>query len=367
MSFLKELFSTKINIAGIDIGTSLIKIIQLNKTAPDKYQLVKVVLNSTPAALIKDGIIIDTKALGENIKQLISTNRFNINKVVASVSGQSVVMRPINMPQMSDKELQNAIRFEAERYLPYSVADAQIKGIILRKSIEGDEKNMEVLLVAAPNEMVKKAEETMKLAGLSVQAIDLEPFALLRTLRLSVDAETFSRTIALIDLGANTSSINIYKAGVLRHNRTIGLAGNNFTKVIGQSLNLSFGEAEKIKKDKGIIRLEGDATPLNPTAMRIFNVITPIISELVTEIQRSFDYYRSRYRGESVDLVVLSGGTSSFKNIDAYLKNELGISCQIAKPFKNVNTVNCGFPAEEIEDLSPALVVAAGLAIREFV
>jgi len=365
MSFIKQLFGGKQVIGGLDLGSSTIKLAQLNKTQTG-YQLAKLAIAPTPPMTIKDGIIVDARVLGDAIRQLLVSNKMTVNRVVGAVSGQSVVIRPINMTQMSDRELQHAIKFEAERYLPYSVAEAQIKGITLRKSIEGDEKNMEVLLVAAPNEMVRNTHDVIKLAGIQPLAIDLEPFALVRALQSTLDPETLKQTIALINLGANISSINIFKDGILRHNRTITVAGNSFTKAIGQSLNLSFEEAEKIKKEKGVIRVEKDATPVAPTTMRIFNVIIPVLNELITEIQRSFDYYRSRYRGESVDLIVLSGGTAKFKNIATYVSGELGIQCQLANPFKTLNIANIpNFTPEELQDLAPVLMVVTGLALRQ--
>ncbi|MHB2019431.1 MAG: type IV pilus assembly protein PilM [Candidatus Xenobia bacterium] len=366
MSFLKNIFGGKQIVAGLDIGSSSIKIAQINK---DKNQLTldRIAIGPSPAMAIKDGQIVDARVLGEAIKQLVTANKFNVSQAIGSVSGQSVVIRPINMTAMTERELQNAIKFEAERYLPYSVADAQIIGTILQKSLKEDEKTMEVLLVAAPNDMVRNMQEVIKLSGNMPKAIDLEPFALLRALEKSLEPTVIQQTIALINLGANSSSINIFKSKTLRHNRTISVAGNAFTKAIGQSLNLSFEEAEKIKKDKGMIRVEKDATPVAPTTMRIYNVIIPVLTELITEIQRSFDYYRSRYRGESVDLVVLSGGTARFKNIDQYINNELGIQCQIADPFKNVSLSGVsGMSVEEIREQAPALMVVMGLALREY-
>lgn len=364
MNILKKLFKGKEEVAGIDIGSSTIKIGQATKS-PNGYQYTRFAWCPTPPMTIKDGAIVDARVLGETIRQLLSTSGFTATRMVSAVSGQSVVIRPINMTQMTERELQHAIKFEAERYLPYSVAEAQINGHILRNSIEGDDKMMEVLLVAAPNEMVKNTQEVIKMAQATPDAIDLEPFALLRALSRGVDPDTLKQTIALINLGASSSSINIFKAGVLRHNRTITVAGNSFTKAIGQSLNLSFEEAEKIKKDKGVIRVEKDATPVAPTTMRIFNVIIPVLTELVTEIQRSFDYYRSRYKGESVDLVVLSGGTAKFKNIDIYISNELSIECQIANPFRNISIQNVqGITPDDLEDLAPMAMVVTGLALR---
>jgi type IV pilus assembly protein PilM len=365
MQFLKKFFSAKGAVGGLDIGTGSIKLAQIIKT-PGGFKLVKYAENPTPSMTIKDGQIIDARVLGDTIRGMLVASKTPIDKVVGSVSGQSVVIRPINMTQMSEKELQNAIKFEAERYLPYSVSDAQIIGTVLRKSVEGDDKSMEVLLVAAPNEMVANAQEVIKMAGIEPSAIDLEPFALVRASQLSLPQEMGNQTIALINLGASSSSINIFKEGILRHNRTITTAGNSFSRAIGQSLNLSFEEAEKLKKEKGVIRVEKDATPVAPTTMRIFNVIMPVLSELITEIQRSFDYYRSRYRGESVDLIVLSGGTAKFKNIDQYISNELGISCEVANPFKNIDISDVeGCSQDELKEIAPMLMVVIGLALRK--
>jgi type IV pilus assembly protein PilM len=102
--------------------------------------------------------------------------------------------------------------------------------------------------------------------------------------------------------------------------------------------------------------------------MRIFNVILPVLSDLVTEIQRSFDYYRSRYRGETVDQVILSGGTAKFKNIDQYMTNEMGIPCEVANPFKHIDISDVqGFSPEDLQAAAPSLMVLTGLALREMV
>ncbi|MFH1453678.1 MAG: type IV pilus assembly protein PilM [Armatimonadota bacterium] len=367
MSIFKSFLSTKNIVGGLDIGTQSIKMVQMSKTASG-YQIDKMGSIATPAMCIKDGTVINPESLSESIKRLIELNKFTANKVVTTVSGPSVVMRPINMSVMTEKELQKAIKFEAERYLPYSVEDASIQGTVLRKAIEGDEKNMEVLLVAAPSELINKCTETIKLSSLEISSIDLEPFALMRVFQNYADPEIFKKTVALLDMGSSTSSINIFKEGILRHNRTVNIAGNNFTKAISQALNLSFEESEKIKKDKGAIKLEEDNSATSPTAMRIFNVIVPVLNEMLTEIQRSFDYYRSRYKNENVDLIVLSGGTSNFTNIEAYIGKELGFPVQKATPLANISTDKLeGFTPEQLQEIAPEFMVALGLGMKPFV
>ena len=373
MEFLKKiqsLFKAKEEVVGIDIGSNTIKLASVSYNS-NSCSLTRLYTCPTPPMTIKDGAIIDAHALGETIGNLLRESGFSTSnppRLVSSVAGQSVVIRPITMAQMTERELRGAIRFEAERYLPYSVTEAMVSGMMLKKSegkADNSEGQMDVLLVAAPNEMVKNTREVIQQAGATPHAVDLEPFALLRALGAGYDKSTLDKTIALINLGAASSSINIFKAQELRHNRTIGVAGNSFTKAIGQSLNLSFEEAERIKKEKGQIRVENDATPVAPTTMRIFNVVIPVLTELITEVQRSFDYYRSRYQNETVDLVILTGGTARFKNIEVYMSNELGVECQIANPFRGMSLQDVkGTSAQDIEDMAPMAMVVMGLALR---
>ena len=367
LSFIKGLFGgSKIPAVGaIDMGSSMIKICQIGGTlaAPQMY---KIATCPTPPMTVKDGSIVGSQALGDAVKSALLANNITCKRMITSVFGQQVVIRPIVMTKMSERELNQAIKFEAERYLPYSVADAQISGKIISEDAGDGKNNMEVLLIAVPNDIVNNSREVIKLADIEPGAIDLEPLALYRAMKHCTDPAIVDSTVALLNLGASSCSINIFKQGALRHNRTISVAGNSFTKAIGQALNLSFEEAEKIKKEKGVIKVEKDPTPLPPTTMRIFSVIGPVLSELVTEIQRSFDYYRSRYKFEGVENVVLCGGTSKFKNIDVFLSNELKVKCELANPFKSINTAKLqGVTAEELADLAPMAMVVAGLALRE--
>lgn len=363
MSFFQKLFSSgPSTVLGLDIGSSAIKIAQLGKTT-DGLKIHKLAIAPTPPMAMKDGNIVEIAPLAEKVKELVRQNNLTVKQVVSAVTGQSIVIRTISLPVMTDRELKNSIQYEAEKYIPYSVAEAQVDGIALRRPIPGDEKNMEVLLMAAPKEMVRNAEEVIRQAGFQVQAIDLEPFALLRLIRNTLDADILKQTVALINIGASSTSINIFREGMLRNSRTIAMAGNAFTKAIAQGMSLSFDDAEKLKKEKGTIRIEKDSTPVAPTTMRMFNTILPVLTELVTEIQRSFDFYRSRYKGESVDVIYLSGGTARFKNLDRYLAGELSLHVELFNPFAKVKGGGIpGFSSEESEEIAQSVSVVLGLA-----
>lgn len=362
--FLKKLTTKAPETGAIDIGSNTIKLVQVVGTTAN-LSLYRFVTCPTPPAAIKDGAIMESSSLGEAIREMINSNSLPVKKVVTSVAGQQVVIRPIPMPKMPAKELSQAIQFEAERYLPYSVTEAQVSGSIISED-SGDGKNMEVLLIAVPKEITEKTKLVISAAGIETGAIDIEPLAIYRSLKFSLEADQIGKTFALINLGAATTSISVFKAGTLRHCRTVSVAGNSFTKAIGQSLNLSFEEAEQIKKEKGVIKVDSDPNPLPPTAMRIFNVIDPVLNELVTEVQRSFDYYRSRYRGEGIEAVILSGGTARFKNLDAYLSGKLGVRCDVANPFRKVTITKAQeASSEQLADLAPMAAVVMGLALYE--
>lgn len=366
--FRKLFSSNQQAIVGLDLGSSSIKVAQVVKS-PEGFKVLKLRARPTPTAGVKDdGRIIDPALLGKEVKMLFEDAGITAKQIVSTVSGSHVIVRTVTMPVMTEKELQHSIRYEAERYIPYSVAEAQVAGSVLRNPIPGDEKNMEVLLLASPKEIVQGVESTIAAAGLDAAAIELESLALLRIAKFVLLPEVLKQTIALINIGASSTSISIFKDESLRNSRTISLAGNSFTRAISQAMNTNFEEAEKLKREKAVVRIEMDTTPIPPASVRIFNVILPVLSELTTEIQRSFDFYRSRYRGESVDAIYLSGGTSLLKNLDQYLAGELGVHVEMMNPIPGKTKEGIpGASPEEAVQLPQISVVALGLATRQII
>ncbi len=366
LDFFRKLFSKAPEQGAIDIGSSHIKFAVVEKGKGGPPKLVNFAVAPTPPMAIKDGSILDAQALGDTIGGLLRANDIQLGgkfKLACAVAGQQVVIRPIPMTKMKQEEVNQAIRFEAERYLPYPVADASVQGIILSDD-SGDGRTMEVLLVAVPNEIVEAAREVVKLADVEPAGINLEPLALQKALQFCLDEESLNGTVVLVNIGASFSSINIFSKQRLRHNRTISIAGNSFTKAIGQNLNLPFDEAEKHKKEKGVIAVDEQSEEA-PATQKIFKLVEPVLKELVTEVQRSIDYYRSRYKDDGIDLVVLSGGTSSFKNIERYLSKEFKIKCVVANPFNGFNTTSLkGMTSSELAEFAPASMVVLGLAAQ---
>jgi type IV pilus assembly protein PilM len=362
MSFLGRLFtkSTQRSL-GIDFGSSELKAVQF-AASPRGPVLEHVYKVPTPANSIKDGVVTDPPLVGEALRQLITEGAFTAKRTISAVAGPTVVVRQVTMPVMSERELRESTKYEAERFLPYSVDEAQIDAKILGRTDDGQ--NMDVLVVAAQKDLVLSQASAIQFAGLTAGAVEVEPFAMLHAM-IPDDDPRSQQNIAIINVGASTTSINITKGGFVPFTRNVPIGGAAFTKAIATGLNISLDEAETMTREKAAILSQRDAAPVPPTVTRIFNVITPPLTELVTEIHKSLDYFRTRFRGEVIESVILGGGTARLANLDVFLGHELGLPVTIANPLA-LGTYNpADFPAEYLTDIGPSLIVAAGLALYD--
>lgn len=346
---------------GVDFGSFELKAIQF-APSPHGPVLEHVYKVTTPTGAIKDGVVADPPLVGEALRQLIADGAFSVRRTVSAVAGPTIVVRQVTMPSMSERELRNSITYEAERFLPYSVEEAQMDARILGKADDGQ--NMDVLIVAAQKDLVLSQMSALQFAGLTPAVVEVEPFAMVRAMVAPGDPN-FDRNIAIINIGSASTSINITKSGFVPFTRNVPIGGDALTKAIAAGLNVSPTEAEKMKREQGAILSQRDQQPVSPNVTRIFNVITPPLTELVTEIHKSLDYFRTRFRGETIDSALLGGGSAHLANMDSFLSHEIGLPVSIADPLKSVSVNAADFPADYLKDLGPQLIVAAGLGRRD--
>ncbi len=362
MSFLSKLFARGSNkYVGVDFGSHELKAAQFGASVRGPV-LEHVYRVSTPANAIKDGVVADPQLVGEALRALISDGAFSARKTISAVSGPTVVVRQVTMPVMNERELRESTKYEAERFLPYSVDEAQIDAKILGKTEDGQ--NMDVLIVAAQKDLVTSQMSALQFAGLTPAVIEVEPFSMVRAM-IAPDDGQFEQNIAIINVGAASTSINITKGGFVPFTRNVPIGGNAITKAIANGLNVSMDDAEKMKREKARILSQQDTGPVPPTVTRIFNVITPPLTELVTEIHKSLDYFRTRFRGETIEGVILGGGSARLENLDAFLSHELGLPVVRAQPLDRAQHDPADFPDEFLRDAGPSMIVAAGLGKRD--
>lgn len=247
-------------VLALDIGSRFIKIAEI-RMLRGQISLCNIVVSPTPAETVDEGQILDAVALGREIHRLLRENKISTKKVIASVRGQSsVVVRPIELPRMSKKELADTMKFEVERHIPFSADEIVMDYVPLIDPalLPESEENMKVLLAVAQEELINSYISVIRAAKLSPLALDVEILSAIRSLvDLPIALGEPTKTVALINIGASNTDISIIKEGNLLFNRTVRLAGDRLTSAIAEQLGRSLEEAEEIKKEHAQLFLDG--------------------------------------------------------------------------------------------------------------
>jgi type IV pilus assembly protein PilM len=357
------------NVVGLDIGTSSIKVVQVKQNV-DKWHLTALGIVDIPNEVQESkNPEFQRAALAETIKRVFKEKGIKTKRVVTSLSGDSVIIRYVKLPFMTVEEMRSTISHEAEQYIPLNIDQVILDFQILGETQEDGQKKMDVLLVAAKVDVVDQHLALLKLAGLIPVVIDLDTFALENAYEIN-RLEPNEETIALINMGASQSTINILEGNTTRFTRDIPVAGNDFTREIQKEFNLKFVEAEELKKTHGTISMEEDDFSLSTVShkddrvLRMSDVMTPVLNKLLGEIRRSFDYYETQARKKTVERVVLLGGSAKLKNVNRFLANKLGIPVENFATFRNVD-IEKGIDSEYLADKEYQLGVCLGLALRK--
>ena len=245
-------------VLALDIGSRFIKVAEM-RLQKGVISLLNVAVSPTPPNLMDNNQVLDPGGLGRAIKSLLTTNKIRTRQVITSISGQSsVVVRPIDLPKMSVKELKEAMRFEVERHIPFTADEVvmDFAPIIDPDELPETESNMKVLLAVAQEDLIKAYLKVIKVAGLLPVAIDVEILSAVRALIDMHQSEgSYERTVALVNIGALSTDISVINKGNLIFTRSVPLAGDSLTEAVADQLGRSFEEAEELKKEYGRVFL----------------------------------------------------------------------------------------------------------------
>ncbi len=311
------LFGAK-DIIGLDIGSKHIKVVQL-KESKGSHRLERLGIVTLQPELIVDGSILDSTRVVEAIRELISNTGIKAKDVTLSVSGHSsVIIKRVSLPQMTEEELDEQIRFEAEQYIPFDIEDVSLDFQILGPAEE--ENMMDVLIVAVKKDEISEYVTVVKDAGLNPVIVDVDAFALENMYELNYEVKE-GENIALVNIGAGMININILKGGISVFTRDSSVGGNLLTEALQREFTISYANAEKLKQEESI---EG-VSPEDATA-----VLKSAFEEIITEISRSFDYFKDTTNYENIDQIILSGGGASTKDFASALSERVGVLASIA-------------------------------------
>ena len=346
------LFSRKGNVVGLDIGSSSIKVLELAE-AKGGYQLRNFGIAPLPPEAIVDGALMDSVTIVDSIRGLANALRIKTKDVVTSVSGHSVIVKKISIPTMTEDELEESIQWEAERYIPFDINDVNIDFQILGPT-GGNEELMDLILVAAKKDIINDYLSVIIEAGFNPVIVDVDSFAIENMFEANYPMAS-GEVIALANIGASVTNINILKRGVSSFTRDIFTGGNAITEEIQRQLNVDFEEAETLKLGNRIDEANQKA---------IQETLNSALNSLATEITKSLDFFRSTSSEEKVDKVFLSGGCAKINGIESVVQQQVGVPVEVVNPFKEIDCSKRDLDVDYLKEMEPIMAVSVGLGLR---
>lgn len=347
----------------LDIGADSAKFVQI-KEGGSQLEVEKLGVARLPLGALRDGFITDVKGVVSTVQSLLQANGVKAKWAVASLSGLQVVCRVAKLPPMEEKEVRQAIQYQAEQYIPFPIDQVELDIHFLGEMTEGDARKTAVLLVAAKKEGVRALMDALGDLGLRVKAVDISPFQILRS-SIELNPDVLTKNVLFVQIGASCCELGVVAGRTLRFCRIIPTAGIQLTRSLATTLHLDFNEAERTKKRKGVALVDDDVPESERmTLKQLRNILQPTLSSLVNEINRSLAYYETRYRRSAIELVVLSGGTAKLRHMGRYLEGELGLPVTTAKPFAFAD-VRADVSDNYLTSVAPIFTTAMGLAYRE--
>jgi type IV pilus assembly protein PilM len=348
---------------GLDIGTTAVRAarVALGKGPPTLAGFGQI---SLPRGTVRDGEIADPDVVAQAIRELWKRAPLKRRNVALGIANQKVVVRPVELPLMAEEELRGAIQYQVQEFIPIPVEDAVLDFQILEETTgEDGARMMRVLLVAAQKEMVNRFVDTVVRAGLDPEAVDLIPFALIRSLSGTGGTVAGSNTgEAIVDVGAGVTNIVVHEQGIPRFVRILLVGGNAISEALAAGLAIPFEDAERRKQETGLPGDPDDAEGRS-TADPAVGIIEERATDLVNEIRGSLDFYLAQAEATPIVRVVLSGGGSRLTNLSRRLAAALRLPVEQGRTLEKVKPDKLKLSEAQLVQAEPLMAAAAGLAL----
>ena len=372
------LFANNEHYLGVDISSTNIKAVEL-RNERGRARLITYGFVEQSTDLVKASSEEMKKQVISLLQAVLEKAKTTTKKTVAALPNYSVFSSIMSLPQMSQKDLTQAVQWEAKKIVPLPIDEMIIDWKVLpegsrppapppfqspsapKASVppEGDaapsprleekQGNARILLTAAPKNLVERYVALFKAAGLELTGLETESFALERSL-----VGNDPNPIMIVDIGALTSNIIVAEKGIPLLNRSVDVGGASITKMIAGSLGVDTMRAEQFKRDIGFTS-QGDGG--------ILKTIESSINPIINELKYCFDLYRSQEGIGHVSKIILTDGSAFLPGLSDYLSRLLSIKVFVGDPWARVI-----YPTElrpALEELGPRFSVAIGLAMRE--
>ncbi len=346
------MFGRRKGLVGLDIGSSAVKAVEL-ASAGKSYRVVAYASEAMAPDSIVDGAIIDGAGVADTIRRVFDRLGTKTKDVAASLSGNAVIVKKINLPQMTDAELAESIKWEAEQYIPFDVQDVNLAYQIMHGADGAAPNSMDVLLVAAKKEKIADYTGVIAQAGRVPVVVDVDAFAIQNAFEANYEADPGTVT-ALMNMGASAININIVTGPASIFTRDVSIGGNAYTEAIQREFNLTFERAEQVK-------CGARAAEERPEDVEA--VLRAVSDNVLLEIQKTFDFYRSTAASDRLDRVMICGGAARVQGFADALADRFGLPVEPLDPFRRI-AFDAAAAGVEAAEAAPTSVVAVGLALR---
>ena len=344
---------------GLDIGYTSVRAVQLEKRRDKLIHLV----GYNEVSLEKDVFLnngeINTAALSSAIKKVTEDSKLKpitSKQVVCALPESDIFIKVLQLPKMSDNELEEVLKLEVDKIVPFSISELYLDWERVRIGSEKENEKDNILVVAASQKLVQNYLEAIKKAGLEVIALEIEPAAVCRALIKHKEPE--KEAIVVVDIGADITSITIYDFNSIQLAGSTHIAGNSLTESLSLYLKLSKDKAEDVKRK--IINSDKNLET------KLFNsAIKPVLTQIGNEISRSIEYYTNYAKNSRlVSKIIFCGGNAHFPGLVDFFEKRFNIKSEIGNPWANVTT----YPLKALPKLKASIYATAiGLALREIV
>ena len=340
---------------GLDISSTAVKLLELSEHG-GRYRVESYAVEPLPANSVVEKNIADVEAVGESIRRAVKRSGAKTKTAAVAVAGSSVITKIISMnASLKDDEMESQIELEADQYIPYPLDEVRMDFEILGPS-EKNPEMVDVLLAASRSENVETRVSALEIGGMTPKVVDVEAYALENSFALLAEQLPdggYDQTIAVIDVGATMTTLNVLHDRKIIYTREQVFGGKQLTEEIMRRYGLSYEEAGMAKRQGG---LPDNYVP---------EVLDPFKDAMTQQVSRSLQFFFSSSQYNSVDQIILAGGSASIPGIDELIEDKTGTATSIANPFANMSLAPRVKP-QTLSNDAPALMIACGLALRSF-
>jgi len=341
-------------VIGLDIGSSAVKAVELRPAGKGGYKVAAFASEPVPPEAIVDGTIVDGGAVAGAIRRIFDSKRFKGRDVVASLSGNAVIVKKIALPVMTPAELDDSIQWEAEQYIPFDIQDVNLDYQILDPEPGANgRQTMDVLVVAAKRDRITEYTDVIRQAGRNPVVVDIDAFAVQNCYEANYGLDP--GVTVLLNAGASSMNVNVISGEQSLFTRDISIGGHEYTDAVQREFNLSFEQAEAAKRGH-----PPDGVPFDD----VLPVLRTVTEGVLLEIQKTFDFFKATTGLDRIDRIFVCGGTSRVDGFTEALEERFGAPVTRLDPFRAVEFDAARFGIADPADVAPTAAVAVGLAMR---